>query len=427
MTKSFYLYAILILLTIYTDSPLQGKMEAYGQSLLPSVSIMLYVMMFLRGKITMRAYFVKRFYRLITFTCVVSILGLLYFIVDDKDLTQKGEFLPIKFLKVLIYFISYLCYLSVTINLGKNFSIKQIFQPFLWTFWILTAILIVEYSQLPNAFPILHYHSGVYYRIRLLTPEASWTAGIIEVFSLMSLYYSVYIKKSRVLLLFVLVAILLHIILSGSKTLLIAVFIGVTITGINAMKRASKTQAFSLLFLTAITGWMAVKYILPGLTASFMSDIEHATSTITRTYSIACAYAIGIVFPLGTGFQSYVSIFPYVMNHYLYIINDLSIYFNTDEITSYANGISDASMTAKSFLAQSSMYWGIVGSGYFLKILFRQYHLTLSTIDKKGIWIFRCLFFLFIIQILFSTDLGYEYLAFISLMILYRYRLNHDK
>lgn len=420
---SFYLYTILIILTIYTDTPLQGKLEAYGQSLLPSLSIILYAIMFLRGKLTMNSNFIKSFCGLVLFTSFVSILSLLYFWITGEELTQKGEFLPVKFLKVLLYFLSYLCYLSVVINLGKNFCLKQLFRPFLWTFWTLTAILLVEYFQLPHALSFLHYHSGEYYRIRLLTPEASWTAGMIEVFSLMSIYYSLYIKKSRIILLSIIAATLLHITLSGSKTLLIAVLLVVLIIGCNSMKRASNVQVFSALFFSIFIGWLATRYILPGLIVSFTNDIEQATSTITRTYSIVCAYAIGTVFPFGTGFQSYVTIFPYVMNHYLYLIGDLGIYFNTDEIITYANGTSDAAMTAKSFLAQASMYWGVVGTGYFLKILYTQYHLTLAVMKRKETWTFRCLFFLFVIQILFSTDLGYEYLAFISLMILYRHRL----
>ena len=103
---SFYLYTILIILTIYTDTPLQGKLEAYGQSLLPSLSIILYAIMFLRGKLTMNSNFIKSFCGLVLFTSFVSILSLLYFWITGEELTQKGEFLPVKFLKVLLYFLS---------------------------------------------------------------------------------------------------------------------------------------------------------------------------------------------------------------------------------------------------------------------------------------------------------------------------------
>ncbi|MCS2571711.1 hypothetical protein NXW74_23040 [Bacteroides ovatus] len=219
--KLYWLYSLLIFLTLYTDSPLSTYLGAFGESMLPSISLCLYILFALTNRINRTDSFVRKFSFLIKVTTLLSLIAFFIYPLFDISYTQLGESLFVKLVKLWLTFQAYICYLLLLINIAGDYTIERILKPFFWGFVGLTIILLIEFYQSPYAFTYLHtLHADIYYRIRLLTPESSATALMLEVFFVLSVFYTYYVRQSKFLLLGVLICAGLHIALSGSKTLL---------------------------------------------------------------------------------------------------------------------------------------------------------------------------------------------------------------
>ena len=58
--KLYWLYSLLIFLTLYTDSPLSTYLGAFGESMLPSISLCLYILFALTNRINRTDSFVRK-------------------------------------------------------------------------------------------------------------------------------------------------------------------------------------------------------------------------------------------------------------------------------------------------------------------------------------------------------------------------------
>jgi len=422
--KLYWLYSLLIFLTLYTDSPLSIYLGAFGESMLPCISLCLYVLFVLTNRINRTDSFVQRFSFLIKVTTFLSLMAFLVYPILGIAYTQLGESLFAKFVKLWLTFQAYICYLLLLINIAGNYTIEQILKPFFWGFILLTIILLIEFYQSPYAFTYLHtLHSDIYYRIRLLTPESSATALMLEIFFALSVFYTYYVRKSKILLGLVLICAGLHISLSGSKTLLAIV----CVSGILLFFQRAK-YIFSFKGVLMMTGFLIVggyvaSFILPKLIESSLNDLENYTSVVTRFYSIFIGYSIGICFPLGTGFQTYMYLFPEMMRNNLFLIDMINLPLRSDEIISLATSGNDNAVVAKSFLGQSSIYWGIIGTFVFVRNYLRLCKYSTKNL-KKGNNLFKVLFVLIVIQLLFSSTLDYCVIAlfFVHIRIKNNYR-----
>ncbi|MCS2571712.1 hypothetical protein NXX61_14740 [Bacteroides ovatus] len=172
---------------------------------------------------------------------------------------------------------------------------------------------------------------------------------------------------------------------------------------------------FSFKGLLVMTGFVigggyVASFILPKLIESSMNDLENYTSVVTRFYSIFIGYSIGICFPLGTGFQTYMYLFPEMMRNNLFLIDMINMPLRSDEVISLATSGDDNAVAAKSFLGQSSIYWGIIGTYFFIKNYVKLYSCSKTNI-KKGNSLFKMLLILIIVQLLFSSGLDYCVIA----------------
>lgn len=413
------LYSILILLVIYTDSPLQSFLESFGESLLPVISILLFLLLFPFNYFKKEDTFINKFFLLVCYTALISILSwAYYFVLGTFEL--KGEFLPVKTFKVMLYYVGYLCYLKLLVNLAKGMELEEILKPFLITFVILTLILLVELQQMPDAFPQFHFHAPPYNRVRLLCSESSWTAGQIQVFASISLYYAKYVKRSTSLFVLVLFCLIIHLLASGSKTLLVSVFAFILMSMLMNMKKNSLITKLAIIFVGGLSLVIAYVLILPGLLESFGSDIEEATSTVTRVYTMICGIGLGLFFPFGTGYVAYLDLLPYAMDHYTWVVGQIFDTYNLDEVIELTSENTSTNLSVKSFLGQSTIYWGIFGSFYFVKILVDCLKNTENCISGDGFWIIKSMFCLMIVELALTSALMYEFLAFVGILIVMR-------
>ena len=154
-----------------------------------------------------------------------------------------------------------------------------------------------------------------------------------------------------------------------------------------------------------------------------MNDLENYTSIVTRFYSIFIGYSIGVYFPLGTGFQTYMYLFPELMRNNLFLIDMINIPLRSDEIISLATSGDDNAVSAKSFLGQSSIYWGVIGTYFFIRNYVKLYNYSKCNIEQ-GSTLFKVLLILIVVQLLFSSGLDYCVVAlfFVHIRIKNDYR-----
>ena len=416
--KLYWLYSLLIFLTLYTDSPLSTYLGAFGESMLPSISLSL------TNRINRTDSFVRRFSFLIKVTTLLSLIAFFIYPLFNISYTQLGESLFVKLVKLWLTFQAYICYLLLLINIAGDYTIERILKPFFWGFVGLTIILLIEFYQSPFAFMYLHTStSDVYYRIRLLTPESSATALMLEVFFVLSVFYTYYVRQSKFLLGVVLICAGLHIALSGSKTLLTIICVSGILLFFQRTKYIFSFKGLLVMTGLVIGGGYIASFILPKLIESFMNDLENYTSVVTRFYSIFIGYSIGICFPLGTGFQTYMYLFPEMMRNNLFLIDMINMPLRPDEIIALATSGDDNAVVAKSFLGQSSIYWGIIGTFVFIRNYLRLCKHSTKKLEK-GNTLFKVLFVLIVIQLLFSSVLDYCVIAlfFVHIRIKNSYR-----
>lgn len=422
--KLYWRYSLLIFLTLYTDSPLSTYLGAFGESMLPSISLCLYILFALTNRINRTDSFVRRFSFLIKVTTLLSLIAFFIYPLFNISYTQLGESLFVKLVKLWLTFQAYICYLLLLINIAGDYTIERILKPFFWGFVGLTIILLIEFYQSPFAFMYLHTStSDVYYRIRLLTPESSATALMLEVFFVLSVFYTYYVRQSKFLLGVVLICAGLHIALSGSKTLLTIICVSGILLFFQRTKYIFSFKGLLVMTGLVIGGGYIASFILPKLIESFMNDLENYTSVVTRFYSIFIGYSIGICFPLGTGFQTYMYLFPEMMRNNLFLIDMINMPLRPDEIIALATSGDDNAVVAKSFLGQSSIYWGIIGTFVFIRNYLRLCKHSTKKLEK-GNTLFKVLFVLIVIQLLFSSVLDYCVIAlfFVHIRIKNSYR-----
>ena len=422
--KLYWLYSLLIFLTLYTDSPLSTYLGAFGESMLPSISLCLYILFALTNRINRTDSFVRRFSFLIKVTTLLSLIAFFIYPLFNISYTQLGESLFVKLVKLWLTFQAYICYLLLLINIAGDYTIERILKPFFWGFVGLTIILLIEFYQSPFAFMyLLTSTSDVYYRIRLLTPESSATALMLEVFFVLSVFYTYYVRQSKFLLGVVLICAGLHIALSGSKTLLTIICVSGILLFFQRTKYIFSFKGLLVMTGLVIGGGYIASFILPKLIESFMNDLENYTSVVTRFYSIFIGYSIGICFPLGTGFQTYMYLFPEMMRNNLFLIDMINMPLRPDEIIALATSGDDNAVVAKSFLGQSSIYWGIIGTFVFIRNYLRLCKHSTKKLEK-GNTLFKVLFVLIVIQLLFSSVLDYCVIAlfFVHIRIKNSYR-----
>lgn len=399
-------------------------MGAFGESMLPSISLCLYILFALTNRINRTDSFVRRFSFLIKVTTLLSLIAFFIYPLFNISYTQLGESLFVKLVKLWLTFQAYICYLLLLINIAGDYTIERILKPFFWGFVGLTIILLIEFYQSPFAFMYLHTStSDVYYRIRLLTPESSATALMLEVFFVLSVFYTYYVRQSKFLLGVVLICAGLHIALSGSKTLLTIICVSGILLFFQRTKYIFSFKGLLVMTGLVIGGGYIASFILPKLIESFMNDLENYTSVVTRFYSIFIGYSIGICFPLGTGFQTYMYLFPEMMRNNLFLIDMINMPLRPDEIIALATSGDDNAVVAKSFLGQSSIYWGIIGTFVFIRNYLRLCKHSTKKLEK-GNTLFKVLFVLIVIQLLFSSVLDYCVIAlfFVHIRIKNSYR-----
>lgn len=404
-----FIFGWIVLLVIYQDSPLGLIAGAFGYSLVPTISILLWFAIVIKneGKIKI-VHQVSELGKLAIYLIVISIASLFVWFIQGGNLFLLGENIIVKSIKVLLYFFSYIAFLYDMNYITRYFTEKDFLEPIFNVFIFITLICIVEYFTKPYAFSFLHFTGGKYYgRIRLLSKESSWTSMTIFVYGILSLYYSVKVKRNYYYLIITCVCLTILLGMSSSKTLLIVVFLSVIAALlINAKKMTSKalTTSLGLIFL----GVIAYLMLANRLTSAIEISLQWS-SIFTRVYTALIGFIIGIIYPMGIGTAVYLYYFPFYLQRYYYILAKYDGGYALAEINSFIRATTDEAVTVKSGLLQYNMYWGIIGTIWFLRFYLREIYIPYTKLNIRYSTLIRVAMIVTLIMLLLSNDFTFEF------------------
>ena len=167
----------------------------------------------------------------------------------------------------------------------------------------------------------------------------------------------------------------------------------------------------SLFFLTFFLVWISQR-----LSGAVAHDLEDYTSIATRTFSIVNGYLIGLKYPLGVGGGIWQQVLSDSMMENLKIAEKMMPNLNFNEIIFYCQNFSRAN-TAKSALAQCCMYWGVVGTIYFLHSM-KWFYNDLKKRNIVGKNVLLSILVVNLFSISFQTDFQYDMFLLLAIPFL---------
>ena len=413
---NYFLYWILVILPIYQDSFLYKYFGSTGNSLLPAFSLVfIFFYILLNQKIIINSSVIF-LCKLGIWLTIVSFFAVVIWAILGNSLNLYGEFLPYKAVKVCLLYFSYPAYVYLLLCQMKKLNLREILFPFFVVLIILTIICLIELRQIPYALESLHFSGGFpYYRVRLLTKEASWTTLLIYNYFAISFIYAVQFNKKIIGILSILCFAVL-ILTTGSKAVMFSMILSVGLYFFISMERINKKTLIKL-FIALILAFLVIHNILPKFITNLQTDIKEYTSFATRSYTIIIGFIIGIIFPTGVGGGVYLGVLPSFMNRFIDILNKSTIRLSSSEIMHYINNTaSDTGLTAKSGILQYNIYWGIIGI-FALGLFFINLSKKINRSELKTRDLLKIVYWCNILLILTSLSFSYEFWLLIAVVI----------
>ena len=290
---------------------------------------------------------------------------------------------------------------------------KKRFKPFYYVYLILFIIAIVEKIYMPNALILLHSTAVFpYWRMRLLTTEASFVTLQIVFFFLTSFYYAFTLLHSKVKSVFVILIFLFFAFETQSKSLLVLIAILILYLLFLYMHKMTPKK-FLLFAVVAVISLFAITRIVSLFTILIGDSFSQSTSFSTRTYSILTGFITGMNYPFGTGGSSYLFIYPKILEEYIWIPQ--SYKFELSEIYTFINATSDENIAVKSGFFGFFMKFGIIGTVYF----FTNYYLLVKNNIKNRI--LKICIFLIIVGITCFVAIETEFWLTIVVSLFFSY------
>lgn len=412
---SYLVYTILVLAPIYQDSPFNQIIGAAGDTLVPLLCAFVLGYNFIRCRKLPFNIHIKKLLFMSFWLILVSFSACFFWIYSGNSDVILGEQIFIKSIKVWLQYIIIPIYIICLLSFMRDQDLKDNLKPFYISLILLSFLCFIEITQIPYAFKSLHSQGILpYYRVRLLTKEASWTTLLVLNYSVLGIYYATLCKKKLEIYVSFFCAISL-LIFTDAKSLLLIYAIGLIVYVIQSLHQLKRSSIIGI-FLALILGFSFYHFLGDKLFTSMINDIDNYTSVGTRLYTCIVGFLVGIYHPIGVGGGLYLNIFPKMLIENISLLNFTGISFNLSEIYNIANSTTDQAVTVKSGLLQYNMYWGICGTLYMLSILKRIYN-TLPSNKIQHPLILKVLFITNILLIAFNSNMTFEFWLVIAFFI----------
>lgn len=363
----YILFCLLVILPIYKDCFLSHYIGYVGYTFMFVLSYLFFVLQaVVRKKIIIHRE-VLPLVKLGIYTGIVSIIGIVVWIVSGNSTLIYNENVLFQAIKLALTYFSYIIYINLLLEFMKNLTLEQIAKPIWLTLLILASICIVEKITMPYAFSSLHFAGTLpYYRVRLLTTEPSSTANLIYIYGMLSLYFS-FRLKSRFMKWTTTVCIIILTVFTSSKALLGIVIVSIIIFVFLSVKKMNKRNIF---FIPVVVVLLGIIYyvVFPAFQSRIQLDISKFTSVSTRIISCISGLIIGVINPFGVGWGIKTGVYAnFLHEHMNQIANVLPFAPNMTELyVELSNGIN---LVVKSGIIEFHTYWGVVGTFVFVDFI----------------------------------------------------------
>lgn len=374
MIKLISILVFLVLLSsVYQDFPLINTYGELARSPIVFFTpfMLLYLGLFKRIFIS---HYVKVFMLYIFYLIVLSIIFTVFFILRVEAFSLFEENVLIKTIKMSLYpLVSIVLYLFIFNYLKSNdnfiFSLaKQIYFIQL----LLLTILIIEWTQLSDGYTIFHYlHSSqrLYWRIRLLTLESSWSGSIAVVFSLLPVYFvnqNILKYKKNLVFLTSFSFLVLYSISSESKGYLLLFMISILP---NLAKTINKSQYRKYILPAIIAGVFVLSAVFANLYDNIVEQFYTSITFGTRFSSYIASARVLVFHPFGVGLGPY--IYYYTESIKAVIDTGWMNVFNLNEISGYL--ITTNALSTKTYFFDQLMFGGIGFLIFFHQFFYLRY------------------------------------------------------
>ena len=370
LNKQVVIYIIILFAAIYQDFPLYNYIGEIGRSPIILLTPFMLAYIFSNKNIIVSKY-VEAFIKFLLYCFLMSIVFIAVTFIHYESFVILDENIILKTLKMSVYplvilttYQFFYSYLSNNFNKLKNlFSAVYLVQLFLVCF----ITLEINYLKSPNIFlSILHTLHKKYWRVRLLTPEESWTGTILVIFMFLPIFlvhylkikgfwrWAVYAQSAYLFFSYSLV--------SESKGFLLLVLISVlplTLAYLKQNKRLRNIFILTLIVLTIVGGFLG--YVLREI---IIEQITTSGTFGTRFSSIIASLLVFILCPIGVGWSGFVTYYPQVLEYILE--SSIVDQFNLQEIRTYLS-------TTKALSTKTAFFDELMYGGVFFLIFFYQF------------------------------------------------------
>jgi hypothetical protein len=308
----------------------------------------------------------------------IFILGVLYciFLYMKGSYVLLGENVFVKNLKMLTYYLIAFFYMRhIYFILLRLKSLENIFFPILIICGALVLINILESKSIPYAFSYFHINTDPYYRIRLLTPESSYTGTIAIVFYLLLLFITRKINNiiKRVIgTVISIIGLTVFVFTTGSKGFMIVTILSIILNQLFNLNTKSLSIRDILAVIISIFAFCVIFYSFKeDIISGFQNDLENFTSFSTRITAIFSGILIFLTNPFGIGYGPILYYYPLFLEKSIMLVNNFfltnfNMKLNFFEVSNYFNA--DKNLSPKSGIVELIVHGGIFTIWYLSKI-----------------------------------------------------------
>lgn len=390
------LIAIVLFLSIYQDF---FTFEYFGEiAKTPIVFLTPFFLLYEALSINKGKLFVSKYQKyFIIYYCIVFLVTIFYFVLiyfKYWSFEVLGENVIMKAIRLAVYPLVYFLFYRFIINFLRNDpqNLKILFNAVYFNQLILIIVLLLELPAIKDgvsAISFFHPEEYKYWRVRLLTMEASWAGPVTLIFSLTPILLLGFVEVNkwfkRCIILTSVSFLLIFFIYNSSKGFIICFVLGIVAYVIRyVIKRGIKPiYIFGFLFLS----------IIPLL--NFQDQIiyiyenigqEKTTTFGTRFVSYLAGIKTFFTNPMGTGFGGLTAIYP---RNIEYFVDVASQNLNTAEIKQYLS--SPRALSTKTYFFDQLIFGGVFFLLFFFmffvnrlfwikKIMFENFYMMYSYI-----------------------------------------------
>ncbi|WCM41191.1 hypothetical protein MG290_09500 [Flavobacterium sp. CBA20B-1] len=430
LNKQVIIYLIVFFAAIYQDFPLYNYVGEIGRSpiVLLSPFMLAYI---LSNKHIIVSKYVEAFIKFLLYCFLISVVFITVTYIHYETFVILEENIILKTLKMSVYpIVILITYQFFYSYLSNNFhSLNNLFSAVYLTQLFLVAFIALEIYYLGNPkafFPLFHTLPEKYWRVRLLTPEESWTGTILVIFMFLPVFLIHYLKIKGVWrwLVYFQSAFLFfsYAFVSQSKGFLLLVLISVlplTLAYLKRNKYLRNIFIITLIITVAVGGFLG--FVLREI---IIEQITTSGTFGTRFSSITASLLLFVLCPIGVGWSGFVTYFPQVLEYILEssIVDE----FNLQEVRGYLS--TTKALSTKTAFFDELMYGGIFFLIFFYQFFIKRYF-NLNKIKNIDFYFLKIpLAFTIMAGVIYITyHVKYDVWIFLALTNVFEYKYNSNK